>query len=92
LRFGGDKLLEYSDIILDGITQDTEMQKKVYLLGVLLGNGIKTGIGLKGGSGKFKMTDLLGMALPKIFPQLFGGEGKEQKPSMSPFDIQNLNK
>lgn len=60
-------ILEVSDVLLDELTQNTEMQKKMYLLGVLLGNGIKTGIGLTKGRGKFKMEDLIGMGMEYFF-------------------------
>jgi len=91
MRFGGDKILEYCDIVLDGVTQDTEMQKKVYLMGVLIGNGIKSGAGFAGGKGKFKFQDLIGMALPQLFPNLFKGQGPTTEQS-SPLDWEKLNK
>lgn len=60
-------ILEFSDILLDEIATNTDMQKKVYILGVLLGNGIKSGIGLQKGKGKFSMEDLIGYGLSMIF-------------------------
>ena len=74
-----DRILNISDVLLDEITQNTEMQKKVYILGVLLGNGIKQGIGLPKGKGKFKMDDLIGMAISHF---LGGGQ---QKTTEQPF-------
>ena len=78
-------ILEISDVLLDELTQNTEMQKKVYLLGILLGNGIKTGIGLTKGKGKFKMDDLIGMGLEYFF-----NRGKSQQTSVkdeNPFKL-----
>lgn len=72
LQFGNDRILEYVDVVLDGVTQDTEIQKKLYLVGVLVGNGIKSGVGLTKGRGKFGMEDLVGMGLQHFF-----GWGKE---------------
>jgi len=58
-----DRILDISDTLLNELTQNVEMQKKVYILGVLLGNGVKSGIGLSKGKGKFKLDDLIGMAI-----------------------------
>lgn len=72
-------ILEISDVLLDEFTQNTDMQKKVYLLGVLLGNGIKQGTGLSKGKGKFKLEDLLGMGIAHFF----GGGQKESEGQLS---------
>lgn len=82
-------ILEISDVLLDELTQNAEMQKKVYVLGVLLGNGIKVGIGLQKGKGKFKLDDLIGMGIAHFFGNIF--KGKENEEQMSPID-QNLFK
>ena len=62
-----DILMEISEEIftemLEKLTNDAEMQKKVYLLGALLGNGIKSGLGIQKTGGKFKMEDLFTTAL-----------------------------
>lgn len=87
--FGTNYILEISYELIDEVTSNTEFQKKLYLVGVLVGNGIKAGIGLPKGKGKFKMEDLVGMGLSF----LFGGSKKEGKESTLPFlDWQNLNK
>lgn len=68
-------ILEISDVLLDEFTQNTEMQKKVYILGVLLGNGVRQGIGINKGKGKFKFEDLVGVAIGHIF----GGKQRTQE-------------
>lgn len=72
-------ILEVSDVLLDELTQNTDMQKKVYVLGVLLGNGIKQGIGISKGKGKFKLDDLIGMAIGHFF-----SGGQKQVESSAP--------
>ena len=41
------KPLEIAEDLIDYIVTDVEMQKKVFLIGNLLGNGIKSGVGFK---------------------------------------------
>jgi len=54
-----DKIIEISDELLTEIVSNVEMQKKIYAVGVLLGNGIKQGIGIQTKGGKFKWEDVL---------------------------------
>lgn len=61
------KPLEITEDLIDFIVSDVEMQKKVFLLGAILGNGIKSGIGLNPRKGKFRFEDLIGMALQQFF-------------------------
>lgn len=53
--------------ITDFIVSDEEMQKKIFLLGNIIGNGIKSGVGLQPKAGKFKFEDLIGMAIANWF-------------------------
>jgi len=62
-----DFVLEISDVLLDEITNNPELQKKLYLLGAILGNGIKSGIGINAKGGKFKFEDLIGQAIAMMF-------------------------
>jgi len=76
------KPLEIAEDLMDFIISDTEMQKKIYLLGALLGNGIKSGIGLNPKRGKFRFEDLIGMALSQFLAKKQGevsGENPFQK-------------
>jgi hypothetical protein len=68
---------EIIDNMLEKATQDAETQKRIYVLGALLGQGIKSGIGLQKTSGKFKMEDIISMAVGQFLQggklgQIFG--------------------
>lgn len=69
--------------LLDIVVTDTEMQKKVYVLGVLLGNGIKAGVGLAKKGGKFSLDGLISDGIGQLFEKglgsLFGGGKNEQE-------------
>ena len=53
------------------------MQKNIYVIGAILGQGIIAGTGIKGGKGKFKMEDIVGQAIAAFLPRLFP-QSKEQ--------------
>ena len=64
-----------------------EVRQFVYSLGVLAGNGAKSGVGLGTKGGKFKFEDLLLMGAQAILPQIVqkvggaiveGSQGQEQ--------------
>lgn len=77
-------ILEISDILLDEIATNTEMQKKIYVLGVILGNGIKQGIGITKGKGKFKLDDLIGMGISHFFGNMFPDKSDGGPTSLEP--------
>ena len=79
-------ILEISDVLLDEITQNIDMQKKVYSVGVLFGNGIKTGVGLTKGKGKFKLDDIVAMGVSHFLGKIIGGQ-KGSEPSST---VENL--
>lgn len=83
-----NRILEISDVLIDEITQNSEMQKKLYLIGVLIGNGVKAGVGLPKGKGKFKLDDLIGNAIA----QMFLGNKSQEQTQMNKIDFGNLNK
>lgn len=60
----GQELLESS---LKNIKDDPEMQQNVYAVGLLIGNGIKNGVGLQKGKGKFKFEDLIMQGIGSLF-------------------------
>lgn len=59
-------------------------QKAIYLIGTLIGNGAKAGIGLSKGSGKFKMEDLIGQAIGSFLQGGMGGLMPQQQGSEQP--------
>jgi hypothetical protein len=70
--------------VINKAQTDKEFQTKLYVIGGILGQGIREGVGLqKGGPQKFKIGDLVmqflsgGMKLP------FGGEQPAQRPQQS---------
>jgi hypothetical protein len=44
--FSDDKIIEKVDVILHEVSENAEMQKRIYLLGGLIGKGIRDGTGL----------------------------------------------
>jgi hypothetical protein len=79
-----DKILEIFDEILTTVKEDTETQKKVFALGVLLGQGIKTGVGLNPKTGKFKFEDLLTQGAA-MFLQQYLNKSQPQQSEVNPF-------
>lgn len=61
------------DESLDRLVNEPEMQKRLYLAGVIVGQGIKQGIGIQGKGGKFKFENIIGQAigavLQNVIPQ-----------------------
>lgn len=65
------KILEISDILLEEYTDNVEYQKKIYGIAVLLGQGIKKGIGLNVPGGKMKWDDILKMGVAQFIQGRF---------------------
>lgn len=65
-----DRMMDFFDEATHELTTDVEMQKKLYLVGGILGQGIKSGIGMGTKRGKFKIEDIIaegaGMFLSQI--------------------------
>lgn len=60
LLFSPDNIAETIEIALEYVTKTEDGQKKAFLLGGLIGNGLKTAIGINTrGGGKFKFEDFL---------------------------------
>ena len=74
-----EKLMDTFDYFLNELTQNVEMQKKVYVLGILLGQGIASGAGLKGKGGKFKLDDIVGQGIGMFIEKMLGGKEVEHK-------------
>lgn len=69
-----EKLTEKLEEITTAFLSKAENQKKIYMLGALIGNGAKSGIGLSG-KGKFKWEDLAMQVLGSYFK--VGGQQQE---------------
>ncbi len=64
------KIMDKIDLVLSNMVNDVEMQKKVYLLGTLLGSGIAKGSGIQG-SGKFKLEDVITQGASAFIGNMF---------------------
>lgn len=53
--------------IIEDIAKNTELQKNLYQMGALIGNGAKTGIGLSTRGGKLKIEDIVLTAIEGYF-------------------------
>jgi len=73
-----DMITNSIENVIRDVSEDVELQKKLYQLGGLLGNGVKSGIGLQTRGGKFKLDDLA-MSLAAKFLGL--GENQDQQAS-----------
>ena len=63
--------MQILDDLFDEAMNNEVFQKRIYVIGALLGNGIKQGVGLSPSRGKMKFQDIItqaiaGMILPKI--------------------------
>lgn len=67
-------LIEKIDVITTEICSDEELQRKLYSIGALLGNGIASGAGFQKKGGKYGLQDLL----MQVAGQWFAN--KQQKP------------
>lgn len=52
-------LVNTINICLEDFTNDEKLQKSLYTVGVLIGNGVKAGVGLQKRGGKMSLTDLI---------------------------------
>jgi hypothetical protein len=91
--FSDDKILEKVDLLLSEVAQNEEMQKKVYLVGGILGKGIRDGTGIANlvpGSGKRK-GGLEGIVMELIggfIGNQFKGQGQGQEQREEPRQIE----
>lgn len=75
-----DRILDIFEDILGETTQNEEVQKKVFLLGVIVGNGIKQGMGMTKKGGKFSIEALIGEGIGQMIGSMFTGkEDKSEK-------------
>jgi len=63
----------FEDFVAD-LSENPDMQRKVYVIGGILGSGIRQGIGITKGKGKLKLEDIImqfvsGYIQNKVMPQ-----------------------
>jgi hypothetical protein len=73
-----DRIIDKIDEITTEITSNPELQKKLYLVGAILGNGIRSGVGIQNKGGKFKWQDLIGSVLQQYFLKQTGNVGETE--------------
>jgi len=82
-----DKILDISEDVIknafDMLFKDVEMQKQVYSVGVLFGNGLKTGLGLQKTGGKHKMEDLVQQGIGAFLSNIVGRIGQRSQSTQS---------
>lgn len=71
--------------IIEDVSNDEKLQRNIYNMGVLLGNGAKGGLGLSRGKGKFSLTDLIMNAAGQFIEKKMGSSTESNK---SPFENQ----
>jgi hypothetical protein len=79
-----DKILERLDTLSTRILADTEFQKKIYMMGALIGNGISQGVGLQKKGGKFGIESIIAQVLPG-FINKFLPQGQQQNTGVGDF-------
>lgn len=77
----------FEDFIYD-IADNEDLQKKVYLIGGLLGSGVRQGVGIGKKGGKLSLENLVmqfiqGYIAPKVLGQVPGGPGQTAPPMIS---------
>lgn len=72
-------IIDSMETLVKEISNDPELQKNVYAMGALLGNGAKGGLGLNMRGGKFKLEDIIIGALG----QFLGGNKQESSNNSS---------
>lgn len=75
-RYVEGVIFEYEERAISWI-QSEDAAKLIYQIGGIIGNGAKAGIGLKGGSGKFRWQDMLGQIIVSRFAPSLQGENPE---------------
>ncbi len=58
-QFIDDKIHEIMTDFLISVQTDDDLQKEVYSIGALIGNGVKSGIGFTKSGGKFGFKDIM---------------------------------
>jgi hypothetical protein len=89
-------VLECLDIALNNVNTDETMQKQIFTIGALLGNGISQGSGLNNSAkrgGKFNMNSLIAEIATNFFTkQLNNPSPSSLQPTPSPSQQINTNR
>jgi len=72
-----ERIIEIFEELTDEMMQNEGLQKKIFVLGALIGNGIKSGLGVTPRRGKFKFEDLIGFAIAQFFNKSMSGQQTE---------------
>lgn len=86
-----EKFVEICDFLLTEVTENVEWQKRFYVIGGLVGNGIRKGVGIGKTGGKFKIEDVLGQVVSSFINKAFGGQDKNTASVGSTSETQDLN-
>lgn len=79
-----EAILNIVQELLEEVATNTELQNRIYMIGGILGTGIKNGIGLPGsGKGKFKLEDTIGLLVQSFLPKILGAVGGQEQPQQS---------
>jgi hypothetical protein len=71
-------ILDFSEVLLDEVTQNVEFQKKIYMMGGLLGQGVRQGIGIGKTGGKFKIEDAIAQIIAGFAQRMIVGGANQQ--------------
>jgi len=71
-----DTIMDMIEDFSEEIATNKDLQQKIFIAGSILGQGVKGGLGLTSqGKGKFKMEDIIGMAVQQFLPNILGKLG-----------------
>lgn len=84
-----DVFIEILEDFVTDLSENAEMQKRIYIIGGILGNGIRQGVGIGKTKGKFKLEDLImqvigGYIQNKVMPQQTQGQETPINPLLNP--------
>lgn len=65
--------------IMNEMLNNAESQKQLYALGVLVGSGIRSGVGLNPKAGKFKFEDLIQQGIGMFLQNFMKGKSETEE-------------
>jgi len=86
VKYAQKKLTEELEDKIFDVLESEEGQKLVYSIGVLLGNGIKSGVGFKGSRGKFKWQDLIGYTIAQFIQSKLPVQQGATETNINPYE------
>jgi hypothetical protein len=81
--FSDEKIMKTGDIMLEYLSSTEEGQKKLYMVGGFIGNGIKAGFGIGKVGGKRKLEDIIVEMGAQWFGKQFLGDKGGENPQQS---------